>query len=140
MKQYTVYPKLYADYIAMSNEWQEAIEELDATLDSLQGQRDLLHDLKTDRDLQEAIVLLGETHKEGAVNGSNAETRKLQTTVLLAHLRESDPEWIQLAKAIRQVEAAIEDAEIRKEKVLAQISFLRNQARMISGLAYALAG
>jgi len=140
MKQYTVYPKLYADYIAMSNEWQEAIEELDATLDSLQGQRDLLHDLKTDRDLQEAIVLLGETHKEGAVNGSNPQTRKLQTTVLLAHLRESDPEWIQLAKAIRQVEAAIEDAEIRKEKVLAQISFLRNQARMISGLAYALAG
>jgi len=134
------YEVLFTDYRTTWQDWAPCLQELNAVLDSLQGQRDLLHDLKTDRDLQEAIVLLGETHKEGAVNGSNAETRKLQTTVLLAHLRESDPEWIQLAKAIRQVEAAIEDAEIRKEKVLAQISFLRNRARMISGLAYALAG
>jgi len=134
------YEVLFTDYRTTWQDWAPRLQELNAVLDSLQGQRDLLHDLKTDRDLQEAIVLLGETHKEGAVNGSNAETRKLQTTVLLAHLRESDPEWIQLAKAIRQVEAAIEEADIRKEKVLAQISFLRNRARMIGGLAYALGG
>jgi hypothetical protein len=140
MKTYTVYPKLYDGYISISREWQEALEELDAALDAQYARRAQLRDLKADQDLLKASTLLSETHKEGAINGSNADTRKLQTTVLLQHLRESDPEWIQLAKAIREVEANIEDAEIRKEKALARISFLRNQARMISGLANALGG
>jgi uncharacterized protein YukE len=140
MQKDQLYESLYTDYRTTQQEWTARLEELNAALDSLYARRAQLRDLRADQDLQEAITLLAETHKDGSINGKNAETRKLQAEVLLAHLRESDPEWIQLAKAIREVEAAIEDAEIRKEKALAQISFLRNQARMISGLANALGG
>ena len=140
MDKNTMLTQLHSDYQEIRAQWQSSLEELNAALDSLFARRNQLKTLKDDLELMKAHAILGETHKDGAINGRNAETRKLQTTTLLAHLQEHDPEWQRITENIAVVETAVSDAELRIEKARAQISYLRNQARMIAGLASALTG
>lgn len=97
--------RLYDDYRTITADWAQSLIELTTALDSRNGQQQQLRDLKADQELMKAHAILGETHKEGHINGKNAETRKLQTTMLLGILQENDPDWIQLLGNIRLVEA-----------------------------------
>jgi hypothetical protein len=83
---------------------------------------------------------MGETHQEGRVNGSNAEKRKMQTKLLLADLREGTPNCKAFAEAVEQADLRVGEPECDIGMLRQKISYLRNQARMVSGLAYALAG
>ena len=140
MDKNTMLTQLHSDYQEIRAQWQSSLEELNAALDSLFARRNQLKDLKDDFEIMKAHAILGETHPDGAINGKNAETRKNQTIALLANLQEYDPEWQRIAENIALVEAAVSDAELRIEKARAGISYLRNQARMIAGLANALGG
>jgi predicted nucleic acid-binding Zn-ribbon protein len=131
---------LYTEYHETALTWAEQLGALNAALNSYHTKRDLLKQLQDDLALMEAHAILGETHKEGAINGSNSDKRKLQTTALLGNLAKLDPEWKALTEQTRQVEEDITDAEIALEKAKAHISYLRNQARMVAGLAHALGG
>ena len=140
MKTEAMRTRLYEDYRAIRLEWEQALSDLADKLVALDDARRQKAEAVEALELYRDAVVMSETHKEGRINGSNAEKRKRQTALLLADLREQDPHYNAIAdiaeKAKLQAGELAYDIEMLRQK----ISFLRNQSKMVSGLAHALAG
>jgi len=135
-----MYGKLYADTQAIRLEWAKTLDDLANQLRALDDARRQKAEATETLELYEQAIIMGETHQEGRVNGSNAEKRKIQTRLLLANLREEDANCKAFAEAVEQTDLRVGQLEYSIEMLRQKIGFLRNQARMVSGLAYALAG
>jgi len=135
-----MYRKLYNDIQAIRLEWAQALDDLADQLRALDDARRQKAEATEALELYEQAVIMGEMHKTGRVNGSNAEKRKMQIRLLLADLREEDPNCKAFAETGEQADLRVGELEYSIEMLRQKISYLRNQARMVSGLAYALAG
>jgi uncharacterized protein YeeX (DUF496 family) len=128
------------EYTSIKSDWVEALDEYATKATDLGEARRLLAELKTDKEFHETNVLLTESHKEGRINGSNAETRKLQAGVLLATLADEDSDYAAIVTALEETQLHVDELQRDLDNLEKRISFLRNQSRMVSGLSYALAG
>jgi len=140
MQKDTMYDRLYNDYTATRHEWEQALDDLGNALTTLADVR-RSHAETTDAiNIFEYSALAAETHKEGQINGSNAEKRKTQTVLLLASMADTNAEYKALLTADDDSRRRIDELEIEIESLKGKISFLRNMARMNAGLAHALVG
>jgi len=135
-----MYRKLYSDIQAIRLEWAQALDDLADQLRTLDEARRQKAEATEALELYEQTVIVGEMHKTGRVNGSNAETRKTQTKLLLADLREGDPNCRAFAETVEQAALRVGELEHDVEMLRQKIGYLRNQTKMVSGLAHALAG
>lgn len=135
-----MYRKLYADTQAIRLEWEQTLDDLANQLRALDDARRQKAEATETLELYEQAATMGEMHKTGRVNGSNAEKRKMQTRLLLADLREEDANCKAFAEAVERADLHVGELEYSIEMLRQKVGFLRNQARMVSGLAYALAG
>jgi len=134
-----MYEYLFDQYQDIRSQWTEALHDLAGNLyDRDQTRRDLEQTRESVNVYQRAVIL-GETHKEGRINGSNAETRKHQTDLLLAGLPNEDPDFKEMTEALLTIQLHLEELDRTITGLRDKISFLRNSARMVSGLAQALA-
>ena len=76
MDTQAILESLYADYQAIVQDWESALQELWAADDALKARQRQLDDLEANREVMEASIILAETHEKGRINGSNAEKRK----------------------------------------------------------------
>jgi len=132
--------QLYRHYQLTTEGWSTWLDELSARLVELNDARRKLADLKNEVQLYQHSAIMAETHKEGRINGSNAEIRKRQTELLLADLPNEDPDYGELAYALEQQQLRVDKLECEVEIIRQRISLLRGQARMIAGLTNALSG
>jgi prefoldin subunit 5 len=132
--------QLYEDYRAIRLEWEQTLDDLAEQLSALDDARRRLAEAEETLDLYEHATIMGETHDEGRISGSYAEKHKRQVALLLADLREQDPHCKAFAADVEKTEIRVDELECDIEMLRQKISCLRNQARMVSGLAYALAG
>lgn len=140
MKTEEMRDQLYEDYRATRLEWQQALGDLAHKLVALNDARRRLAELKDEVTLYQHTVVIAETHTEGRINGKNAETRKRQTELMLADLPNEDPDYASLIAALEKQQTCVDELECDIEILRQKISFLRNQSKMVSGLAHALAG
>lgn len=140
MNKDVMYSKLYNDYQIIYHEWEQALDDLDGQLRALDDAHRQKAEATETLELYEQAVILGETNKEGRVNGSNAETRKTQTQLLLADLHENDPNCQAFAEAAELADLRVAELRRNIEMLRQKISLLYSQSKMVSGLAYALAG
>ena len=127
--------QLYDDYRAIRLEWEQTLDDLSEQLSALDDARRRLAEAEETLDLYEHAAIMGETHDEGRISGSNAEKPKRQTALLLAGLREQDPHCKAFAADVAKTEIRVDELECDIEMLRQKISCLRNQARMVSGLA-----
>lgn len=132
--------QLYEDYRAIRLDWEQTLSDLADKLRALNDARRQKAEAEEALELYQNAAVMGETHKEGRINGSNAETRKTQTKLLVADLREQDPDYDAIADEAEKAGTRVDELEYDVEMLRQKISFLRNQARMVSGLAHSLAG
>lgn len=135
-----MYDKLYSDYVAIRHEWQQALDDLGDKLTVYSNTRRTLAEAKENVKIAEQECIAAETHKEGAINGSNAEKRKGQTIIYLASLRKTNSRLKEMRLLLQRQEMQRDELEIDIENLKGKISFLRNLSRMNSGLTHALAG
>ena len=140
METKAMHNQLYEDYRAIRLEWEQTLDDLAEQLSALDDARRRLAEAEETLELYEHAAIMGEAHDEGHINGSNAEKPKRQTALLLADLREQDPHCKAFAADVEKTEIRVDELECDIEMLRQKISYLRNQARMVSGLAYALAG
>ena len=140
METKAMHNQLYEDYRAIRLEWEQTLDDLAEQLSALDDARRRLAEAEETLELYEDAAIMGETHDEGHINGSNAEKRKRQTALLLADLREQDPHCKAFAADVEKTEIRVDELECDIEMLRQKISYLRNQARMVSGLAHSLAG
>ena len=140
METKAMHNQLYEDYRAIRLEWEQTLDDLAEQLSALDDARRRLAEAEETLELYEDAAITGETHDEGHINGSNAEKPKRQTALLLADLQEQDPHCKAFAADVAKTEIRVDELECDIEMLRQKISYLRNQARMVSGLAYALAG
>jgi chromosome segregation ATPase len=131
---------LYEQYTAITTDWSGALDEWAAKADELGEARRVLAELKSDLEVYESSVLLAEESAEGRINGSNEPKRKRQATVLLGNLADEDADYAATVTALEEVQLRADALQRDLDNLEKRISFLRNQARMVSGLCYALAG
>jgi len=131
---------LYNEYAAIKTSWNEALTELTAKIRELSEAKVAIAQLKSDLDLCRDSAILAETHKEGRINGGNEQTRKYQTSVFLATLIDEDPDYAALIEAAEQTQSDANTLQVDIDVLQLRISFLRNQAKMVAGLSYSLAG
>ena len=140
MNKNDMYGKLYTDYQTIRDDWQRALDDLAIALSTLDNARREKAEAVETLELYQQAAVMGETHKEGRVNGSNAEKRKAQRALLLADLQENDPNCQAFAEAVEQADLHTSDMQCQVETLRSKITFLRHQAKMVAGLAYALGG
>lgn len=140
LKADDMYAKLYNDYTAIRHDWEQALNDLTSRLTTLDDTRRQLKELKNDVQLDELECIFAETHKEGTINGSNAEKRKAQTTLYLDELRKTNSPLKTMRLELARQQVRTDELEVEAEMLRQKISFLRNLARMIAGLAAALGG
>lgn len=140
MEKDLMYDRLYNDYVVIRHEWKEALKDLNRELTTLDDARRRLKEVKDDVQLAELECVFAETHKEGAINGSNADKRKGQTTLFLAELRKTNSPLKTMLLELERQQVRVDELEVEITKLKGQISYLRNLARMNAGLAHALAG
>ena len=140
MNKDTMYDRLYNDYLAIRLEWEQALDDLSIELNDLKDARRQKAEAKEALELYQHTVVMGETHKEGRVNGSNEAKRKRQTTLLLADLQKQDLDYKSFITTAEKAELRVVELECSIEMLRNKISFLRNQSKMVAGLAGALAG
>jgi chromosome segregation ATPase len=132
--------RLYGDYDAICTTWEEHLTDLQEKLSGLDEARRHLSELETDLEVHRHSVIMAEMHEEGRINGSNAAKRKRQTELLLAELPEIDPDYGAMLTTADKLRLKIDALDLDIQMLHKRISALRNQARMISGLAFALGG
>lgn len=140
METKAMHNQLYEDYRAIHLEWEQTLDDLAEQLSALDDARRRLAEAEETLELYEDAAIMGETHGEGRVNGSNAEKRKVQARLLLADLQENDPNCKAFAEAVEQADLRASELEYNIEMLRQKIGYLRNRAKMVSGLAYALGG
>jgi predicted nucleic acid-binding Zn-ribbon protein len=132
--------ELYRDYNHICVEWEEHLTELREKLSALDEAKQRLSQLETDLQVHRHTIITAEMHDEGRINGSNAAKRKRQTEILLADLPDLDPDYNAMLTAAEKLQIKVDDLDLDIQMLRAQISALRNQARMVGGLACALGG
>lgn len=78
--------------------------------------------------------ILRETHKTGAVNGSNAEKRKLQTILFLDRLEEEDEEYSQLMSELEATEQELQETKMELKQAANTFSATKHQSRVIAAV------
>ncbi len=132
--------ELYADYRRICTAWEEHLTDVQDKLSNLDEAQRRLSELETDLEVHRHSVIMAEMHDEGRINGSNAAKRKNQTEMLLAELPQLDPDYSAMLTAAEELRRKVDDLDLDIQMLHKRISALRNQARMISGLAFALGG
>lgn len=82
-------------------------------------------------ELKEARLLLPEMSKEGAINGSNAEIRKLQTIVFLGGMSNTDPIYSSLLKGAQELREELAIVRVQIQQELNVFSARKYQARLM---------
>ena len=131
---------LFTDYTEIKHGFEADLNKLAAGLDGRREAKSSLQQAQEELTATESMVVLSETTPEGKVNGKNAETRAHQTAVLLAELRDNDPEVHDLAEVVELSERAIAMLDVATEVVKARLYSYQALARMNAGLAQALGG
>ncbi len=90
-------------------------------------------------DAAENDLVQSNTGKELPINGSNAETRKAQSVVLLASRRETDLTLCQLYAELAQSKSTLTSAELRRESTKDAIEISRLTLAHIDAVLRALA-
>ena len=140
MDKTLMYDRLHNDYVAIRHEWTDVLNDLNKSLNALNETRRRKAEMKESIQLYEYSAVAVETHKEGQINGSNAEKRKVQTAIFLSNLREQDSEFASMCQAFERITTRVDELEAEIQSLQNRVSFLRNLARMNAGLAHALAG
>lgn len=131
---------LFSEFHACGDSMDEEVREANDAFDRLTcAKRDLAR-LNSDLAEYEAMAIIAEMHKEGFINGSNAEKRKFQMAAFAAHLREHDQAYHNAWAAVKTEELAVDDATVTYEQAKNVLGALRGRARMIAGLANAMGG
>ena len=131
---------LYGDYTEVKRSFERDLVNLAADLDRRRRAKNDLQQAQEELKAAESAVVLSETHKEGKINGKNAEARAHQTTVLLAEFRANDPDAHKLATTIDVAENTLTQFDVTIEVVKARLYSYQALARMNAGLATALGG
>ena len=120
-----------------------ALEDTEALEDAISTEANLARELKDNASLitlEEAAIILVETHKEGAINGSNEAKRKNQAILLLqARATQAGSHYGRLCDTRQRLELALSQAKVEKEIQLQRFSALRHRARLVTGLLRFLA-
>jgi len=132
--------KLYNDYQATKDGWDYQIESLNVALSTSKAAQTNLDKAQTELAALESDVVLGETHPKGRIDGTNAETRRHQTNLLLAEFHQQDPVAKSLVNDIELARQSLNSSSISIQTIKAQIDRYQATAMMISGLASALGG
>jgi len=132
--------KLYNDYQATKDGWGYQIENLGVTLRTSKAAQLNLDRARAELAALESDVVLGETYPKGRINGTNAETRRHQTDLLLAEFRHQDPSAKSLVNDIELAHQSLNSSSIAIQTIKAQFDRYQATAKMISGLATALGG
>lgn len=131
---------LYVDYVDIKDCFEADLDNLQVGLVARTESKLKLQRTREELKATESAVVLAETHKEGMINGKNAETRARQTTVLLAHFRANDADAYGLTATIADAEDTIAKLDVSVEVVKARLYSYQATSRMIAGLAAALGG
>lgn len=140
MDKNIMFGKLYTEYRTIRYNW---TKELNALLKALNLQADTQRkhtELQETVKLWELLAVSAETHKEGRINGSNAEKRKAQATLFLSDLREQDPSFDEACSLLQSTSLRLGELDINITMIKGKISQLRNLSRVCAGLTNALAG
>jgi len=132
--------KLYEDYAEIKHGLEDDLSNLQTALVARTMSKIKLQQAQEELKAAESLAVLSETHKEGKINGKNAETRARQTDVLLAELRAHDADAYGLAAAISTGEGLIAKLDATTEGIRARLYANQALARMIAGLTAALQG
>jgi hypothetical protein len=132
--------KLYNDYQATKDGWDYQIESLNVALSTSKAAQTNLDKAQAELAALESDVVLGETHPKGRIDGTNAETRRHQTNLLLAEFHQQDPVAKSLVNDIELARQSLNSSSISIQTIKAQIDRYQATAMMISGLASALGG
>lgn len=95
---------------------------------------------KENYELALAQVVIGEKEKgkDGAMNGRNAEDRKLQLTVFTDKVRRDDPHVKAAWEVFQALSLDADDASAQLKEQVNTFSSLRSLARMYAGLGHAM--
>ena len=132
--------KLYNDYQATRDGWGYQIENLGVALRTSKAAQLNLDKARAELAALESDVVLGETYPEGRINGTNAEARRRQTTLLLAEFHQQDPSAKSLVSDIKLARQSLNSSSITIQTIKAQLDRYQATAKTISGLATALGG
>jgi len=109
---------------------------LEAELGAQKGVDELQHK----KELWEAAYLLSETNKEGAINGSNEQKRKLQAFVFLEQQRNTQEAYGSWCDALETAEEELASIKLNVKKAINQFSATKQQARLVEAVLRSLAG
>ena len=139
MDKERIFTNLDADYQEVVLEMADTLEDLNNAFAWLTESKRLLAEAKDHLKTHEELALLAEFGEGGHINGRNEQLRQLQTTELLHRWHSQDQDISAAYLRVKDAEAAVDTANIAYEQAQATMSVLRNRARMIAGLANALA-
>ena len=139
MNKETIFTNLEAEYRDVAESMTETLEDLNNAFAWLTESKRLLAEAKDHLKTHEELALLAEFGEGGHINGRNEQLRQLQTTELLHRWHSQDQDISAAYLRVKDAEAAVDTASIAYEQAQATLSVLRNRARMIAGLANALA-
>jgi len=92
--------------------------------------------VQSEIELKEALLLLAELELKGhgAINGSNAEIRKLQTITFLAEARKTTPSYLSLCEDAEEVRTKLAQVRMQIKQELYYFDAHKHQARMVAAL------
>ena len=90
------------------------------------------------KELAEAKYILRETCKDGAINGSNAETRKMQTLLFFDRLEEEDEGYGQSVVQLEGIEQKLQETKLQLKQAANTFSATKAQARLIAAVLTAV--
>ena len=139
MDKERIFTNLEAEYRDVAESMTENLEDLNNAFAWLTKSKRLLAEAKDLLKTREEIALLAEFGETGQINGRNEQIRQLQIAGLLHHWHATDPDISPAYLKVHDIEITVDQASIAYEQAQATLSVLRNRARMIAGLANALA-
>jgi len=140
MDKERIFTNLDADYQEVVLEMADTLEDLNNAFAWLTESKRHLSEAKDCLKVHEETALLAEFGEAGQINGRNEQIRQLQIGGLLHHWHATDPDISAAYLRVHDSEVTVDQASIAYDHAQATMSVLRNRARMIAGLANALAG
>jgi len=96
--------------------------------------------LQADKQLWEAQNILSESCKEGAINGSNAEKRKMQALIYLNDAKGNDLEYELLCDDHDASESRLQQVRLELQMSVNILSVLKREAELTAAVLRSLAG
>ena len=90
------------------------------------------------KELVEAEHILRETCKDGAINGSNAETRKMQALLFLGRLEEENKVYSQIVAELEDRDQMLQETKMQLRRAADAFSATKAQARLIAAVLTAV--